>query len=216
MQPSFSTFIFDLDGTVLDTMPDLVVLTNRALSEMGFPKRSAAEILSFVGNGARRLMYQAVPEHTPEDVSEAALDLWISLYAECGIALTQHYEGMEAVLAELKARGKRLGLLSNKFDQGVQDLVQLYFPDTFAVAHGEGADIPRKPDPAGLLQTIAELGSTPAQTVYVGDSRGDMVVAQRAATFALGVTWGYQSEAELEAGGACAIIHEPAQILSFA
>ncbi|MEG2517993.1 MAG: HAD hydrolase-like protein, partial [Raoultibacter sp.] len=82
MQPSFSTFIFDLDGTVLDTMPDLVVLTNRALSEMGFPERSAAEILSFVGNGARRLMYQAVPENTPEDVSEAALDLWVSLYAE--------------------------------------------------------------------------------------------------------------------------------------
>ncbi|MEG0070783.1 MAG: HAD family hydrolase [Raoultibacter sp.] len=215
MTYDFDTFVFDLDGTVLNTLPDLVVLTNRTLTTMGFPERSEAEILSFVGNGARRLIYQAVPSDTSEEVAEDALTLWKSLYGDCGVALTREYEGMTAVLEALKARGKTLGLLSNKFDEGVQDLMKIHFPGVFDVAHGEGV-IPRKPDPAGLLQTITELGSTPARTVYVGDSRGDMVVANRANAFALGVAWGYQSEADLMAGGADVIIHQPEELLAFA
>ncbi|MEG0476822.1 MAG: HAD family hydrolase [Raoultibacter sp.] len=211
----FDTFIFDLDGTVLDTLPDLVVLTNRTLVEKGFPPRTEGEILSFVGNGARRLIYQAVPDNTSEQVADQALELWKSLYTDCGISLTREYEGMRAALLALKARGKGLGLLSNKFDAGVQDLIAIHFPGMFAVAHGEGV-IPRKPDPAGLLQTIEELGSTPVKTVYVGDSRGDMVVAKRAGTFALGVTWGYQGEADLLAGGADALISIPQSLLDFA
>ncbi|MEG1750805.1 MAG: HAD family hydrolase [Raoultibacter sp.] len=214
MAYDFEVFIFDLDGTVLNTLPDLVVLTNRTLSEKGFPQRTEAEILSFVGNGARRLIYQAVPADTSEEEAEEALVLWKSLYADCGIALTREYEGISAVLNELKSRGKRLGLLSNKFDEGVQDLMKIHFPGLFEIAHGEGV-IPRKPDPAGLLQTIAELGSTPEKTAYVGDSRGDMVVAKRAEAFALGVAWGYQSEADLLAGNADVIIHEPAELLAF-
>ncbi|WP_139651437.1 HAD family hydrolase [Raoultibacter phocaeensis] len=216
MQRRFDTFIFDLDGTLLDTLPDLVALTNRALADSGFPARTEDEILSFVGNGVRALMDQAVPLGTEPAAAEAAMQLWRELYPACGIELTVAYDGIAELLAELKARGKKLAVLSNKFDQGVRDLIPLFFPDTFDVVHGECKDIPRKPDPAGLLHTIEELGANPETTAYVGDSGSDMLTGHRAGVFAIGVSWGYRSVDELQQNGALAIVHEPAEILAFA
>ena len=211
--PRFDTFVFDLDGTLLDTLPDLVVLTNAVLRECGFPERTSAEVLSYVGNGVKALMYQAVPQDADEEAVEAAMRRWKELYPQYGYRLTKAYEGIPETVAELERRGARLGVLSNKFDAGVQEVVGVYLPDLFAVAHGESADIPRKPDPTGLLRTIEELGSVPERTVYVGDSTGDVAVARNAGTYAVGVTWGYHEAERLRAAAADLVIDDPRALL---
>ena len=216
MQPSFETFIFDLDGTLLNTLPDLVQLTNQALAANGFPPRNEQEILSYVGNGIRPLIEQAVPEGVDAACADAVVQRWRDLYPEQGVKLTVPYDGIPEVLAQLKSQGKKLAVLSNKFDGGVQKLVPAFFPDTFAVSHGECEAIIRKPDPRGLWQTIEEVGGDPATTVYVGDSGSDMLAAHNAGVFALGVTWGYRPEEDLLAHDADAVITHPSQILDYA
>ncbi|MCB7036714.1 HAD family hydrolase [Eggerthella sinensis] len=214
--PTFDTFIFDLDGTLLDTLPDLVELTNAALNEQGFPSRTTDEIHSFVGNGARALMYQAVPADATTEQAEAAMRRWMELYPVIGNKLTEPYPHIEEALAELAARGINLGVLSNKFDQGVHDVIDAYLPGMFHVKHGECADIPRKPDPTGLLRSIAELGSTPDRTAYVGDSPGDVAVSRNAGTFAIGVAWGYHHADDLRAAGADVVLEDARELLRFA
>lgn len=198
----FDACIFDLDGTLLDTLPDLVAVTNSVLAKFGFPQHSREAILSFVGNGGRRLIEQAVPGNTPDEVVEKAFCDWKLEHERIGMELTCEYEGITAALKQLKKRGKHLAVLSNKYDSGVQEVIPHFFPGIFEVLHGECEQIPRKPNPAGLALTMYELGVSPDRTVYVGDSRGDMVVASAAKTTALGVAWGYQSREELVAGGA--------------
>lgn len=209
----FDTLVFDLDGTLLDTLPDLVVLTNAALNEQGFPSRTTDEIHSFVGNGARALMYQAVPADATSEQAEAAMRRWMELYPVIGNKLTKPYPHMEETLAELAQRGIGLGVLSNKFDQGVHDVIDAYLPNLFAVKHGEREDIPRKPDPTGLLRSIGELGSTPARTAYVGDSPGDVAVSRNAGTFAVGVAWGYHHADALREAGADLVIEDARELL---
>ena len=213
---AFDTFVFDLDGTLLDTLPDLVVITNQALGELGFPPRSHDEILSYVGNGVRALMCQAVPEGTSSEQTDAAMEHWKALFPGYGNDLTKPYPHMRETLTELSARGARMGVLSNKFDAGVQQVMNQFMPGVFAVMHGECDGIPRKPDPAGLLRTIEELGSTPARTAYVGDSPGDVKVAQNAGAFAIGVSWGYHHADELRAAQANVVIDSPEELLRFA
>lgn len=215
-QPTFDTLVFDLDGTLLDTLPDLVVLTNAALNEQGFPSRTTDEVHSFVGNGARALIYQAVPADATPDQAEITMARWKELYPVIGNKLTKPYPHMAETLAELARRGVNLGVLSNKFDQGVHDVIDAYLPGVFAVKYGERADIPRKPDPTGLLRSISELGSTPARTAYVGDSPGDVAVARNAGTYAIGVAWGYHHADALRAAGADAVIDDARELLQFA
>lgn len=209
----FDTLVFDLDGTLLDTLPDLVVLTNAALNEQGFPSRTTDEVHSFVGNGARALMYQAVPTDATPEQAEAAMRRWMELYPVIGNKLTKPYPHMEETLAELSRRGVGLGVLSNKFDQGVHDVIDAYLPNLFAVQYGERADIPRKPNPTGLLRSIAELGSVPCRTAYVGDSPGDVAVSRNAGTFAVGVAWGYHHADALREAGADLVIEDARELL---
>ena len=220
LKPSFDTFIFDLDGTLLDTLDDLVVLTNDVLAEFDLPQHSREEINSYVGNGATALIYQAIPEGTPADVAEAVLNRWKEAYDTYPNDLTRPYPGIEELLAALRARGCKTGVLSNKFDRGVQFTMDKYLPGTVDVQHGE--DIPngfvRKPDPTGLLTTIKELDSTPERTVYVGDSPGDIHVARNAGCYAVGVTWGYHDPLDFHAEGwePDVLATGPAQILALA
>ena len=122
---------------------------------------------------------------------------------------------MVEVLSQLKVQGKKLAVLSNKFDGGVQELIPAFFSDTFDAVHGESAHIPRKPDPTGLLFTMDEIGADPETTAYVGDSGSDMQTARNAGVFALGVSWGYRPEEELLEEGADAIVRDPSGILGF-
>lgn len=210
---TFDTFVFDLDGTLLDTLPDLVVITNKALAEMGFPPRTTEEIHSFVGNGLMALMYQAVPQDAPRAAAEKAMEKWKALFPTYDNSLTHPYPGMLETLHALKEHKAKLGVLSNKFDAGVQQVMEQYMPGVFSVMHGECEGIPRKPNPAGLLRTIEELDSTPAHTVYVGDSPTDIEVARNAGTFAVGVSWGYHRADELREAAADEVISEPGELL---
>ncbi|MGN0301795.1 MAG: HAD family hydrolase [Anaerotardibacter sp.] len=211
----FDAFIFDLDGTLLDTLPDLVVTVNSALESMGYPTRTKEEILSFVGDGGRLLMTRALPSDCTEDTIEKAFALFKSNYDEFGLCLTQEFEGITDVLSQLKQEGKKLAVLSNKFDKGVQDVVNHFFPSLFDVAHGEGERIPRKPDPTGLILTLEELGVSAERAVYFGDTAGDMKTASGAGVYSVGCLWGYQPKERILSENPQVLISEPRQILAF-
>lgn len=220
LTPPFDTFVFDVDGTLLDTLDDLVVLTNDALADFDLPSRSREEINSFVGNGVKALIYQAVPDGTPQEVADACLVRWKETYSVYPNDLTKPYPGVEALLAELRRRGCRLGVLSNKFDGGVQFIMDKCLPGAVDVQHGEGGPLnfPRKPDPRGLLATIEELGSAPERTVYVGDFPSDIHVARNAGCYAVGVDWGYHDPSDFAKEGwdPDVLVSDPAQILALA
>lgn len=213
---SLDTFIFDLDGTILDTLPDLVVVTNDALREQGFPERTRNEVLSFVGNGLVALMYQAVPEGTPQDRADAAVECWKRINLEYDNHLTAPYPGVPETLAELRRRGCKLAVLSNKFDGGVHKIIDQCLPGLFDTQHGECETIPRKPDPTGLLHTIEELGSTPERTAYLGDSPNDILVAHRAGACGIGVSWGYHTAAEMRAADSDIMLESFSDLLKYA
>lgn len=218
---TYDAFIFDLDGTLIDSLPDLVVVANKALEQMGFPCRSREEILSYVGNGALVLMRKACPEGTDEETVAQAFALFKSLYSEYGLALTKPYEGVIEALQYLQTHGKKTAVLSNKFEGGVHDVIAHCFDPhgshLIDVAHGEreSEGIPRKPDPAGLLLIMKELGVEPENCIYFGDSAGDMTCAHAAGVYVVGCTWGYQPKEALTQAKADAIIDTPAQIKDF-
>ena len=211
---SFDGYLFDLDGTLLDTLPDLHALVNEALRRKGFPARTMDEVHSFIGNGALALVWSCVPEGTIQTDVDEVYGLFCSLYEEFGMGKTVPFDGVEAVLGELKAQGKKLGIVSNKFDGGVKSVEARYLPGYFGAALGESPSIPRKPEPAGLLECARQLGVEPANCVYFGDSASDMRAAHNAGMYAVGVTWGYPTLDMLKEGEPDKLIDSPAEILT--
>lgn len=209
----YAAYIFDLDGTLLDTLPDLVRLTNMVLEQRAWPQRTREEILSYVGDGGRMLVSRAAPSGVSEEQVEEAFAQWQALYPAYGHALTKPYEGIPEVLAQLKAEGAKLGVLSNKFDAAVREVIAHHFPGVFDLARGECAEIPRKPDPRGLQHMLHQLGVQATETAYVGDSGTDMQVAAATGAFAIGVAWGYRPAVELQAAGAQRIISTPGDLM---
>lgn len=196
-------FVFDLDGTLIDTLPDLALITNRALAEEGYPTRTTQEILSFVGNGLQALIRRALPRNATEDDATRVRKRWRSIHLEVGDALAKPYPHVAHTVQELKRRGCKVAVLSNKYDAGVRQVIDACLPRLFDIAIGEGPNIPRKPDPTGYLRVMKQLGVTPKECAYVGDSPGDVLVARNAGTAAIGVTWGYRDAADFVAQNAC-------------
>ncbi len=194
--------IFDMDGTILDTLDDIRDSINAALVWAGFPERSLDEVRAFIGNGAARLVERAVPAGTDSQTTEEVL-AWYKPYYEAHAAVkTGPYPGIPAALSALKAAGVKLAVVSNKPDRAVKKLAERYFPGLFDAAIGvrEGAAV--KPAPDTLFEAMALLGATAADTVYVGDSDVDIATAKNAGTLCISVTWGFRSEAFLrESGG---------------
>ena len=187
--------LWDLDGTLLDTLEDLADGVNYALTQFGYPVRTLEEVRRFVGNGARNLIGRAVPEGAdPEPVFAMFHDYY---NAHCQIK-TGPYEGILPALAELGAKYP-MAIVSNKPDSAVKSLCREYFPDLYA--RGETSDCPRKPAPDMVLQTMAELGVETC--VYVGDSEVDVQTAKNAGVPCLSVLWGFRDRSEIEeVGGA--------------
>ena len=210
---SFDAYIFDLDGTLLDTLADLHATANHALEVEGFPPRTLAEIKTFVGNGALALMWRAVPEGTPQEIVDHAYQVFTDSYEEYGMSLATAYEGIEDVLAELKARGKKIGVVSNKFDRGVKLVVEKHLPDYVDFALGESPTTPRKPDPTGLLHCAEVLGVAPERCAYFGDSASDMRAAHNAGMYAVGVTWGFPTLEQLNEGNPDRLVDTTCEIL---
>lgn len=205
--------IFDLDGTLLNTLGDLRAATNHALEVRGLPPHSMEEIRQFIGNGIRLLICRAMPEGTPEAEIDAALDDFKAYYAAHIHDRTVPYDGIPQLLTALRKRGVKVAVLSNKIDSASQQLIEYFFPGKTDVVFGEHVGVPRKPDPTSCRMVMQRLGVQPEQVLYVGDSGTDMQTAKNAGLYAVGVTWGFRSKEVLLEYGADILVHRPEQIL---
>lgn len=209
--------IFDLDGTLLDTIDDLATSVNHALRRHSFPEHELPAYRYFVGNGVAKLIERALPPEArqPETI-ETMRQEFIAYYQQHKTALTHPYEGIPALLDELAGRGLQLAVASNKYQQGTAELVDHYFGSArFAAVLGQRAGIPVKPDPAIVLDILQRTQTAPADTLYVGDSGVDMQTAQRAGVCSVGVTWGFRPREELVENGACHLADRPEEILRY-
>ena len=214
MEKRFDTFIFDLDGTLLDTVPDLIALTNRILREMGMPERSRDDIIAFVGGGLVQFLTLALPEgSTPEDV-DRALELWEGWYMGY-YESTDPYDGIPELIDELLERGCKCAIFSNRDKPGVDLLIERSPIGGFELTLGTGEEIPRKPDPAGVLHAMRELGSQPENTLYIGDTPTDITAGNEAGCTTAAVLWGYHSKEELEAEHPDIIVSDPLELLRY-
>lgn len=190
--------LFDLDGTLLDTLDDLTAAVNVALEEFGYPLRSKAEVRRFVGNGVRRLMEQAVPQGLSGEDFEACFQAMRAYYADHNNVHTAPYPGVVEMLKELKNREIPMALVSNKPEGPVADLAGLHFPGIFAVTVGDSPLRERKPAPDMPLYALERLGLSPREAVYVGDSEVDVRTARNAGVPIAAVTWGFRDRELLE------------------
>ena len=173
----YKTLIFDLDGTLLDTLQDLASATNYTLGKHGFPLRSVDEVRMFVGNGIRKLIERAVPQGTSDEVQEQVFADFNVYYKEHCADTTCAYPGVLELLKEARRLGCQTAIVSNKADYGVQELAKQYFPGLLDAACGEQTGIARKPAPDMLLAVMAKLGADKQSTVYIGDSDTDLLTA---------------------------------------
>lgn len=207
--------IFDLDGTILDTLEDLTDGVNFALSECGYPVRTIEEVRSFVGNGIRKLIERALPSDTPEAEIDRVHGIFSPYYkAHCDVK-TKPYDGIPEILQALRDAGILTAVLSNKGDFAVQPLIRRYFPDLFDLAFGERAGIPRKPAPDAVFEILAQLGVEKSQAVYIGDSGVDIETAGNAGLACISVDWGFRDRAQLLDAGAEQIVSAPQELLEY-
>ncbi len=205
--------IFDLDGTLLNTIRDLHCSTNFALRAFGFPERTLDEVNSFVGNGLAMLIRRAVPDGTTEKTVQDVLREMKAHYAEHYHDLTLPYSGIMELLAECKTKGIPMAIVSNKADPFVKSLCKLFFVDYIDVAIGESPDLPRKPAPEMVYSALEQLGVVREDAFYVGDSEVDVQTAKNASLPCLAVTWGFRSEEILIEAGATDLIRDPMELL---
>ena len=206
-----TTVIFDLDGTLLDTLEDLKNATNYALNVCGMPERTLGEIRQFVGNGVRKLMIRAVPQGEENPAFEHAFAVFKEYYGEHCNDATKAYDGIPELLRELKNTGYAMAIVSNKIDSAVQDLNNRYFPQV-DVAIGDRENLKRKPDPDSVFLALKELGRTREEAVYVGDSDVDLATAQNAGLPCISVLWGFRDRDFLVEHGAKIFLAKPIEI----
>ncbi len=207
--------IFDLDGTLLNTIEDLGHAANYALEKHGYATLSMASYPFFVGNGVRRLIERVLPEDARRtDIVEALLKDFKVYYDEHDTEFTHPYDGIPELLDELRARDVKLAVASNKYQRAVNDIIGHFFGDhDFVAIVGQNEGIPVKPDPSIVFQILAKAHLPKSEVLYVGDSGIDMETARRACLDSVGVTWGFRPEKELNEYHASIIVNRPADIL---
>lgn len=211
----YKTYIFDLDGTLLNTLGDLAASTNYALRQYGMAEHSIDDIRRFVGNGVGKLIERAVPDGLDNPQFEDVLATFRKHYMEHSLDTTCPYPGVEDVLRELRGRGCRVAVVSNKFYNATRELCRHFFADSVEVAIGEREDIRRKPAPDTVFEAFRQLGVTAADAVYVGDSDVDVATARNAGIPCISVLWGFRDRDFLIAHGATDFVASPDEIMSF-
>ena len=214
------TYIFDLDGTLLDTLGDLAASVNYALRTHGMPEHSLDDVRRFVGNGVRLLMERAVPEGAATPQFDAAFATFRQHYMAHSLDTTRPYDGIPETLAELRRRGCRLAVVSNKFMAATQELCRHFFPDTIEVAIGEheAEGIRKKPAPDTVNEALRQLAVTGGDrvgldAVYVGDSDVDILTARNSGLPCISVLWGFRDRDFLLSHGATTFISSPSELL---
>ncbi len=210
----YKTFIFDLDGTLLDTLQDLADSVNHALRQYGMPEHSLDDIRRFVGNGVRLLMERAVPEGAQHPLFEEVFATFRQYYMQHSLDTTRPYDGIVETIRELKLRGCRLAVVSNKMMAATQELVAHFFPDIeVAIGEHEAAGIRKKPAPDTVDEALRQLGVTREGAVYVGDSDVDLLTARNSGLPCISVLWGFRDREFLLAHGATTLIERPEELL---
>lgn len=205
---------FDLDGTLIDTLADLANSCNHALISNNFKAHPTEAYKTFVGNGLQVLIERIIPidAQSPAIIAQVKQD-FVAHYEVHYKDYTKPYAGIVQLLKDLKAEGHLLTVATNKYQEAARELVEFYFGEgTFDLVLGQREGIPTKPDPSIVLETLATLKVSAADYFYIGDSSVDMLTAKAANVTAVGVTWGFRSEAELCAHGADQIVHHPSEI----
>lgn len=208
--------IFDLDGTLLNTIDDLAQSVNFVLEKYNYPIHGVEKYKHFVGNGITKLIERALPEsqRTEELISKLQVE-FVEYYAQHSRACTKPYDGIVELLDKLKGCGITLSVASNKHHQATMELIDHYFGgDRFSVVYGKREGIRPKPDPTIVFDIVRECGMSLAEVIYVGDSDTDMQTAQNASVLSVGVAWGFRTQQELEEHGAKYIINTPKELLS--
>lgn len=211
----YETVIFDLDGTLLDTLEDLWNAVNFALRKTGMPVRSIEEVRTFVGNGVKRLMELAVPGGVLNPRFGEAFDTFRDYYEVHCNDKTKAYDGVLKLLKELKSEGYRLAIVSNKPDSAVKDLNRIYFQDLVEVAIGEKEGMAKKPSPDMVFAALKELSMSPEGAVYIGDSDVDILTARNAGLPCISVLWGFRDRKFLEESGGVQFAKKPEGIKKF-
>lgn len=211
----YEVIVFDLDGTLLDTLADLHASVNAALEKFSFPRRTQEEVRSFVGNGIALLMKRAIGKETP--VFDEVLAAFKTHYGEHCADKTRPYAGILPLLKELRARGIKTAVVSNKADFAVKKLAEKYFEGLLFAAIGEDEEhgIRKKPAPDSLFAVLETLGADKSKTAYVGDSEVDIQTAKNAGVDCISVTWGFKDREFLIGHGASVLIDSPDEILKY-
>lgn len=209
----YNTVIFDLDGTLLNTLEDLKDSLNYALTQHGYKTRTLEEVRRFVGNGVQKLVERALPEGTSEEEMQKCLDTFKKHYQANMQNKTRPYDGIKELLTELKKNNYKTAIVSNKFDAAVKELATDYFGDLIDVAIGESATVKKKPAPDTVFAALKELGSDLSEAIFVGDSETDVRTAKNAGLPCVGVTWGFRSRDVLINERADYIIDTPERLL---
>lgn len=211
----YNAVIFDLDGTLLDTVQDIANAMNNVLERHGFPLHDIASYRHFIGNGIPKLVYRALPLEISESVHyQKVVSEVLDEYSKHLDGYTKLYTGIDELLTELIKRGVRLAILSNKDDSFMDEVVDAYFSKwQFEVVFGARANTPVKPDPYSALEIAEIMGLQPAEFIFLGDTSVDMHTAQNAGMYALGAAWGFRGREELYANGAQAVIDLPTDLL---
>ena len=206
--------IFDLDGTLLNTLDDLADSTNYALSRFGYPTRTIEEVRQFVGNGVAKLIERAIPEGKNNPNFEKCLAIFKENYAQNMYNETAPYNGIIEMLSNLKSKGIKIAVVSNKFDLAVKELCKKYFEGfiDFAAGENEAQGIKKKPAPDTVISVLNEFNFASEDAVYVGDSDVDIMTAKNSKMPCISVTWGFRDEKFLLENGATILINAPSEI----
>ena len=207
----YKAVLFDMDGTLLDTLADMAAAVNHILSVHGYPLRTVEEVRAFVGNGARKLMERALPPDVTGDAFEALLEEYRQWYEAHACVKTAPYPGVPAVLAALHRAGVRCAVVSNKPDGATRELAARFFPGLPAFGQRDG--IPAKPAPDMVYHALAELGVEASAAAYVGDSEVDVALARNAKLPLVAVSWGFRGREALEEAGAELVVDDAATLL---
>ncbi|MBR4474373.1 MAG: HAD-IA family hydrolase [Oscillospiraceae bacterium] len=209
---NWKAVLFDMDGTVLDTLDDLVDSVNRSLAEFSLPPVDSSVVRRNLGNGAAFLIAHCVPPRTEEDLCTRVLEFYKPWYdAHCKIH-TRPYDGILPLMQKLRAHGLRLAVISNKPDTAVQELAAVFFPGMLDVVVGESPGIRRKPSPDTVLEAISRMGLAVEDCVYIGDSEVDIETARSAGMVCISVSWGFRDEEALFSSGASILVHTPEEL----
>lgn len=211
---TYKTYIFDLDGTLLDTLQDLASSVNYALRHHHMPEHSIDDIRRFVGNGVRLLMERSVPDGAANPQFESTFATFREYYMLHSLDTTCPYEGIPEVISELKGRGCRLAVVSNKMMTATQELVAHFFPEIeVAIGEHEAEGIRKKPAPDTVFEALRRLGVAQDEAVYVGDSDVDLQTARNAGLPCISVLWGFRDRDFLLQHGATTLIEHPRELL---